>query len=94
MREYTNASFLIHPDFELPGDNQGVFSGLKGTETTEGFVDGKYDKTTWAYQQDEKGTILKDKTLQDPQLRLPTAEKTLLPLQPGDRLVHHRNAAG
>ncbi len=66
VREYTNASFLIHPDFVLPGDNQGVFSGLKGTETTEGFIDGKYDKATWAYQRDEKGAILKDKTLQDP----------------------------
>ncbi len=23
--EYTNASFLINPDFKLPGDNDGVF---------------------------------------------------------------------
>ena len=27
--EYTNASFLVNPDFILPGKNNGVFSGLK-----------------------------------------------------------------
>jgi formate dehydrogenase major subunit len=54
---YTNASFLVHPDFKLPGDNKGVFSGLR---------DGKYDKATWAYQTDASGVIRKDPSLTDP----------------------------
>ncbi|HQO77557.1 MAG TPA: formate dehydrogenase-N subunit alpha, partial [Thermodesulfobacteriota bacterium] len=66
VREYTNASFLVSPDFKTPGDNNGVFSGLQGTQTEQGFVDGKYDKTTWSYQKDEKGVPKKDPTLQDP----------------------------
>ena len=50
VREYTNATFLVNPDFKLPGDNDGVFSGLSGTKISEGFVSGKYDKTTWSFQ--------------------------------------------
>ena len=57
VKNYTNASFLVNPDFKLPGDNQGVFSGLKA---------GKYDKATWSYQTDAAGVIKKDPTLQDP----------------------------
>lgn len=51
---YTNASFLIHPDFKF---EDGLFSGFLGN--------GKYDTTTWQYQQDGD-TILKDPTLQNP----------------------------
>jgi formate dehydrogenase major subunit len=54
---YTNASFLVNPAFKMPGQNGGVFSGLK---------DGKYEKDTWTYQMDAEGVIKKDKTLQDP----------------------------
>jgi formate dehydrogenase major subunit len=54
---YTNASFLVNPEFKLPGDNNGVFSG---------FADGKYVKDTWSYQTDAEGVIKKDRTLQDP----------------------------
>jgi formate dehydrogenase major subunit len=51
---YTNASFLVSPDY---GFSEGLFTG---------FADGKYDTKTWAYQMD--GTaIKKDPTLQDPQ---------------------------
>ncbi len=57
VKSYTNAAFLINPDFKLPGDNQGVFSGLNGTA---------YNKATWAYQTDGAGMIKKDNTLQDP----------------------------
>ena len=58
VKQYTNASFLVNPALKLPGDNNGVFSGLKG-ET--------YDKATWSYQTDAEGKIKKDGTLQDPQ---------------------------
>jgi formate dehydrogenase major subunit len=54
---YTNASFLVNPAFKLPGQNGGVFSGLK---------DGKYEKDTWKYQVDAEGVIKKDATLKDP----------------------------
>ncbi|KJS28749.1 MAG: formate dehydrogenase [Desulfatitalea sp. BRH_c12] len=66
VRDYTNAAFLVDPGFKLPGDGDGVFSGLEGIKTEEGYVDAKYDKTTWAYQKDEKGIIKKDKTFKDP----------------------------
>ncbi|OPY10364.1 MAG: Formate dehydrogenase subunit alpha precursor [Syntrophus sp. PtaU1.Bin005] len=57
VRNYTNATFLVNPDLKLPGDNNGVFSGL---------TDGKYDKSTWSYQTEGDGRIKKDPTMQDP----------------------------
>jgi formate dehydrogenase major subunit len=57
VKNYTNASFLVNPAFKLPGQNKGVFSGLK---------DGKYEKDTWSYQTDAEGVIKKDHTLHDP----------------------------
>ncbi len=66
VREYTNSSFLVNPKFKLPADNEGVFSGLKGTKTKEGYVNGKYDKATWSIQKNTDGTPKKDKSLQDP----------------------------
>ena len=54
---YTNAAFLVNPDFKGPADLDGVFSGLNGN---------KYDKATWSYQLDENGVPKKDTTLQDP----------------------------
>jgi formate dehydrogenase major subunit len=57
VKNYTNASFLVNPAFKLPGDNNGVFSGL---------VNSKYDKATWSYQTGGDGQVLKDPTLQNP----------------------------
>jgi formate dehydrogenase major subunit len=56
---YTNAAFLVNPDFKGPADLDGLFSGYneKGR---------KYDKATWSYQMDENGIAKKDPTLQDP----------------------------
>ena len=54
---YTNAAFLVNPDFKGPVDLDGVYSGLNG---------GKYDKATWSYQLDENGVPKKDTTLRDP----------------------------
>jgi formate dehydrogenase major subunit len=66
VREYTNASFLVTPEFKMPGDNEGVFSGLIGTKTTEGYTSATYDKTTWSFQRDADGQIKTDPSLQDP----------------------------
>jgi formate dehydrogenase major subunit len=57
VKNYTNASFLVNPSLKLPGENNGVFSGLKGDA---------YDKTTWSYQSDAGGRIKKDVSLNDP----------------------------
>ena len=63
VTEYTNMSFLIDPDFTLPGDNGGKFSGfLPGDDPDFG----KYDKTNWEWQKDSDGIPKKDKTLKDP----------------------------
>jgi formate dehydrogenase major subunit len=56
---YTNASFLVNPDFKGPGQLEGLFSGYDPKTR-------KYDKKTWAYQMDEKGIPKKDPTLKDP----------------------------
>jgi formate dehydrogenase major subunit len=56
---YTNASFLVNPDFKGPGDLDGLFSGYDKEKR-------KYDKKTWSYQLDEAGIPKKDPSLQDP----------------------------
>jgi formate dehydrogenase major subunit len=57
VKNYTNASYLVNPAFKLPGDNNGVFSGLEGS---------KYNKDTWSYQTGAGGVIKKDMSLQNP----------------------------
>ena len=58
VKEYTNASFLVSPDFKGPADTgDGLFSGWDGS---------KYDKSTWQYQLSSAGAPKMDKTLQDP----------------------------
>ncbi len=56
---YTDAPFLVHPDFKMPGELEGVFSGYDEKDT-------KYDRKTWAFQLDEKGVPKRDLTLQSP----------------------------
>ena len=58
VRNYTDAAYLVNPEFQGPADLDGVFSGLNGS---------KYDKATWGYQTDENGIPKMDPTLQDPQ---------------------------
>jgi formate dehydrogenase major subunit len=55
---YTNASFLVNPDFKLSAQLDGIFSGYdeKGR---------KYDKKTWSFQLDANGIPKKDPTLKD-----------------------------
>ena len=56
---YTNASFLINPEYKGPGNLDGVFSGYDGKAR-------KYDKKTWSIQMDDKGLPKKDPALKDP----------------------------
>ena len=57
---YTNAAFLVNPEFKGPAELDGLFAGFN-TKTK------KYDKATWTFQMDETtGLALKDPTLQDP----------------------------
>jgi len=60
VKQYTNASFLVNPEFAGPADRlDGLFSGWDGS---------KYDKSTWSYQPDpgQPDNIKKDPTLADP----------------------------
>lgn len=59
VAHYTNASFLVNPDFKGPGELDGLFSGYdeKGR---------KYDKNTWTYQMGEDGIPQKDLSLESP----------------------------
>jgi len=59
VANYTNASFLVNPEFKGPGELNGVFSGYDNKGR-------KYDKKTWAYQLDENGLPKKDLSLKDP----------------------------
>ena len=63
VTEYTNAAFLIDPEFKTAADLDGKFSGfVPGDDPNFG----KYDKATWKWQTDADGIPLKDKTLKDP----------------------------
>lgn len=59
VANYTNASFLVNPDFKTPADLDGLFSGYDPEKR-------KYDKSSWAFQKDENGVPIRDFSLQDP----------------------------
>jgi formate dehydrogenase major subunit len=59
VANYTNASFLVNPEFKGPWELNGLFSGYDEKAR-------KYDKKTWAFQLDENGLPKKDLTLKDP----------------------------
>jgi len=63
VTEYTNAAFLIDPEFKTAAELDGKFSGFVSGDDPDF---GKYDKSTWKWQTDADGIPLKDKTLQDP----------------------------
>jgi formate dehydrogenase major subunit len=56
---YTNASYLVNPEFKGPGDLAGLFSGYDAKTR-------KYDKKTWSFQMDDNGIPKKDPSLKDP----------------------------
>ncbi len=57
--KYTNAPFLVNPDYKGPGELDGLFSGYNDKTR-------KYDKKTWSFQMDENGVPKKDPSLKDP----------------------------
>jgi formate dehydrogenase, alpha subunit, proteobacterial-type len=59
IKEYTNAAFLINPDFKGPANLDGLFSGYHASKRS-------YDKSTWQYQLGEDGIPKMDKSLKDP----------------------------
>jgi len=61
VKLFTNASSLINPDF---GYSDGLFTGVQDAPDL-GDGQKSYDRTSWDYQRDEEGNILKDETLQD-----------------------------
>jgi formate dehydrogenase-N alpha subunit len=56
--EYTNASYLVNPDYKF---NDGLFSGYDAGKRNYG------DRKTWTYQMDAKKIPKQDKTLKNPQ---------------------------
>ena len=56
---YTNASFLIDPDFKTPTDLDGLFTGFDPAKRS-------YDRSSWKYQLDGEGNPKRDLTLKDP----------------------------
>ena len=55
IKNYTNATFIVNPKY---GFHDGLFSGYDPTKRS-------YDKSTWAFEKDEKGIPKKDMTMQD-----------------------------
>jgi len=68
VAKYTNAPFLVNPDYQGPGDLNGLFSGYDAKAR-------KYDKKSWSFQMDENGIPKKDTTLQDPHCVLQLLKK-------------------
>jgi len=56
VKAYTNASYVVREDY---GFSDGLFTGYDEAKRS-------YDKTTWAYELDEKGFAKVDETLQHP----------------------------
>ncbi len=66
IKEYTNAPYLINPDFKGPADLDGLFSGYAGGQNETDGNKRKYDKSSWQFQLDDKGIPKRDMTLKDP----------------------------
>jgi formate dehydrogenase major subunit len=57
--KYTDAPFLVNPEYKGPGELNGLFSGYDEKIR-------KYDKKSWSFQMDENGIPKKDPTLKNP----------------------------
>jgi formate dehydrogenase-N alpha subunit len=66
LSEYTNAAYLVNPNFKGPAELEGLFSGYAGSVNETDSTKRSYNKSTWTYQLDEAGIPKKDKTLKDP----------------------------
>lgn len=65
---YTNASFLVNADFQMPGELDGLFSGFDATQ-------GKYDPGAWAFERDASGAVQKDRQMRHPRCVLQLLKK-------------------
>ncbi len=61
VENFTNLSFLVNEDFDFDATD-GVFSGIEDDPARSAK---KYDRSSWQYQTDEDGNILRDPTLWD-----------------------------
>ncbi len=59
LQLHTNATFLVDPRFQMPGELDGLFSGYNLEKRS-------YDKSTWSFQRDEAGLPKSDPDMQDP----------------------------
>jgi formate dehydrogenase major subunit len=59
LRLHTNATFLVSPDFKMPGELDGLFSGYDEKKRA-------YDKASWSFQRGADGIPKSDPTMQDP----------------------------
>ena len=66
ITEYTNAPYIINPDYQGPADLEGLFSGYAGGQNETDGGKRKYDKSSWQFKLDEKGIPKRDMTLKDP----------------------------
>ncbi len=66
ITEYTNAAYLINPDFKGPAELDGLFSGYAGAHNETDGDKRKYDKSSWQFQLDDKGIPKRDMSLKDP----------------------------
>ncbi len=57
VTEYTNGAYLVDENYDFDPE-AGLFSGYDGSSYS--------DKSSWNFQTDADGAILRDKTLQDP----------------------------
>ncbi|EFI34359.1 formate dehydrogenase, alpha subunit [Desulfonatronospira thiodismutans ASO3-1] len=62
---YTNAAFLVNPDFYFDPE-EGLFSGFQKKSETNFAVFGSYDRDSWSFQKDNDGIPKRDTSLQDP----------------------------
>ncbi len=62
VANYTNATCLVNEDFEFD-EETGLYSGVQDNPARNAKA---YDRSTWQYQTDEEGNVLKDPTMEDP----------------------------
>ena len=72
LLNYTNAAFIVKPDFKLPADLDGVFSGFDAQKQT-------YDKASWNYSGSAAATT-PAKSASAPNNGQPAAASPLPPL--------------
>jgi len=66
IKEYTNAPYLIDPEFQGPAELEGLFSGYRGGLNETDGSKRKYDKSSWKFQWDENQIPKRDMSLKDP----------------------------